>query len=677
MDTIYNLLKRAKELKEKSQVDSITPEEVGKLHEDTLAYIASLEQSTDGLGIKKLYQSKSAMEADTDPVGTNGKALRYGQLVSIYDDAHADSSENGNIYAYQKPGWLLMGKVSGGTGVSIAQEAGDSATSVMSQAAVTDFVKKSLHSYKKEVTFEWFDKTFYNASGVLNSYATAGKYSSVEIDLTKYIGKTLRCLYYTPNSDVIRSVIVRDDDTIMPFDSPNSEVKELIVTSGMKSLRLSNYTQKIDKPYVKTDVTVLGVSERLNDIEKSINGHYVEMEVPLNWVANEYYNRSAVPLSYPTIGRKQRTVIDISNLSIGSELHILSYSDSSSSFETYSFILTKGGEYKKLILSPAKEYVFTIEEPCDTLLLSDDTTMRPAHTSYVKIKEFHSGLKGIKDTVEKKESKQVDLFLFMGQSNMAGRGVVTTEYPEDAPSVIEGAGYEFRAITDPTRLYPITKTLGVAENVAEAINDYSKKTGGLVPSFVNSYYKVTGIPVIAVSASVGGTPSVEFKQGAPIFNDAVNRLEITKKWLRDNGYIISHIYMVWCQGESDGDANVSIDTYKANFQNIFSGMKANGVEKCFLIRIGEDNGTNKDYTDIMQAQNQICKENEDVVMVSLDFQSMLSRGLMKDAWHYFQQAYNEVGATAGYHAGIYRMYNREPVIYDPKNDNLYYTKWSR
>ena len=112
MDTIYSLLKRAKELKEKSQVDSITPEEVGKLHEDTLAYIASLEQSADGLGIKKVYQSKSAMEADTDPVGTNGNTLRYGQLVSIYDDTHTDSSENGNIYAYQKPGWLLMGKVS-------------------------------------------------------------------------------------------------------------------------------------------------------------------------------------------------------------------------------------------------------------------------------------------------------------------------------------------------------------------------------------------------------------------------------------------------------------------------------------------------------------------------------------------------------------------------------------
>ena len=136
MDTIYNLLKRAKELKEKSQVDSITPKEVGKLHEDTLAYIASLEQSAEGLGVRKVYQTKNAMEADTAPVGTNGKSLRYGQLVAIYDDIHADSPENGNIYVYQKPGWLLVGNIAGQK-VDIVQSAGDSESAAMSQKAVT------------------------------------------------------------------------------------------------------------------------------------------------------------------------------------------------------------------------------------------------------------------------------------------------------------------------------------------------------------------------------------------------------------------------------------------------------------------------------------------------------------------------------------------------------------
>lgn len=677
MDTIYNLLKRAKELKEKSQVDSITPEEVGKLHEDTLAYIASLEQSTDGLGIKKVYQSKSAMEADTDPVGTNGKTLRYGQLVSIYDDAHADSSENGNIYAYQKPGWLLMGKISGNVGLAIAQETGDSTTSVMSQKAVSDFVYRSLHTHEKEVSFEWTDKTYYTDRGVLNFYSTAGKYCSVEVDLTKYIGKTIRCWYYTPNNDVIRSVIVNSDDSIVPYDNPNSEVKELIVTADMKLLRLSNYTHKLANPYVKVDVEVLGVTDRLDDIEKKVNGYYTEKDATLIWISDEYYNKAGVVIKYNSVGRKQRTSVDLSDLTVGTELHILSYSDSSSAFETYSFVLTKSGKYRKLVLSPTKEAVFIIDEPCDILLLSDDILQRPSHTPYVKIREFHSGIKQQGNTSEKKENKHVDLFLFMGQSNMAGRGIVTAEHREDAPRVVEGGGYEFRAISDPTRIYPITKTLGVAENVSGAINDYNKKTGGIVPSFVNSYYRVTETPVIAVSASIGGTQSASFKQGTPIFNDAVNRLTLANKWLKENGYTILHTYMVWCQGESDGDENISINTYKANFANIFEGLKSKGVEKCFMIRIGEDNGTDKDYSIIMQAQNQICKESEDVVMVSLDFQSMLSRGLMKDAWHYFQQAYNEVGATAGYHAGIYRMYNREPVMYDPKNDNLYYTRWSR
>lgn len=168
MDTIYNLLKRAKELKEKSQVDSITPEEVGKLHEDTLAYIASLEQSAEGLGVRKVYQTKNAMEVDTAPVGTNGKSLRYGQLVAVYDDIHADSPENGNIYVYQKPGWLLMGKVSGGTILSIAQEAGDSTTSVMSQAAVTKALKNV-----KETTED--GKTLENVYQIAKEDAIFGK----------------------------------------------------------------------------------------------------------------------------------------------------------------------------------------------------------------------------------------------------------------------------------------------------------------------------------------------------------------------------------------------------------------------------------------------------------------------------------------------------------------------
>lgn len=53
----------------------------------------------------------------------------------------------------------------------------------------------------------------------------------------------------------------------------------------------------------------------------------------------------------------------------------------------------------------------------------------------------------------------VDLIMFMGQSNMAGRGTA-----EEAPLVPEGVAYEFRAISDPARLYPLAEPFGVREN---------------------------------------------------------------------------------------------------------------------------------------------------------------------------------------------------------------------
>lgn len=34
-----------------------------------------------------------------------------------------------------------------------------------------------------------------------------------------------------------------------------------------------------------------------------------------------------------------------------------------------------------------------------------------------------------------------DLILFAGQSNMAGRGIVTDKWPQKAPVLVKGAGY--------------------------------------------------------------------------------------------------------------------------------------------------------------------------------------------------------------------------------------------
>lgn len=248
-----------------------------------------------------------------------------------------------------------------------------------------------------------------------------------------------------------------------------------------------------------------------------------------------------------------------------------------------------------------------------------------------------------------------DLFMFMGQSNMAGRGISNIHHPEKAPTLIEGAGYEFRAISDPSKLYPIEEPFGVYENNPDGIYEPDKKTGSLVTSFVNAYYTACHIPVIAVSASKGGSVIAKWQGNADYLSDAIKRLKLTEAYCKEHEIHIAHKYMVWCQGESDADHQTPLPVYKQSFEKMLNAMLTNGIEMCFMITTGHYNGIhNMDYTAIINAQYELAHSLSKVLLVSDDFVSMKERGLMKDSYHYYQAAYNEVGTNAGSHTGHYR-----------------------
>nr|MCR5602177.1 hypothetical protein [Lachnospiraceae bacterium] len=121
----------------------------------------------------------------------------------------------------------------------------------------------------------------------------------------------------------------------------------------------------------------------------------------------------------------------------------------------------------------------------------------------------------------------VDLIMFMGQSNMSGTGG-NAQY---APRVPGGYGYEFRAISDPTRLYPIEEPFGINENVPGAIEDLPiAKRGSMVSAFVNRYYELTGVPVVAVSASSGGRDT-GFWMRDEVEDDFAERQRRAQVWL--------------------------------------------------------------------------------------------------------------------------------------------------
>lgn len=248
--------------------------------------------------------------------------------------------------------------------------------------------------------------------------------------------------------------------------------------------------------------------------------------------------------------------------------------------------------------------------------------------------------------------KEYDLFIFAGQSNMAGRGITSERWPETAPRLTEGAGYEYRAISAPDCLHEAKEPFGVDENNPDGIYEPGMKTGSMVTAFINAYYARTGTPVIGVSASKGGSAIGEWQGNKDYLSDMLMRFRRAKHYLSVNRIVLRHCYLLWCQGETDGDRGTLPDVYKAGFQKMFAQMKQEGIETCFLIAIGEYNGDEGyDYGKIRRTQLAIANELPDVELVCDEFHTMRERGLMKDEFHYYQKGYNEVGRIAGNAAG--------------------------
>ncbi len=188
------------------------------------------------------------------------------------------------------------------------------------------------------------------------------------------------------------------------------------------------------------------------------------------------------------------------------------------------------------------------------------------------------------------------------------------------------------------------------------------KTGSLVTAFVNAYYEKTGVPIVGVSASKGGSSILQWQPDAAFGRDALERFRAADTFLRQQAgereCSVRHRFLLWCQGETDGDHGMSADEYIAYFTKILDAFLKAGIERCFLIQVGNFNADAPpapyplpspapDYAEIRRAQCMIAERNPAVTMVSTKFEGMLRRGLMKDAFHYFQQAYNEVGTEAG------------------------------
>ena len=260
----------------------------------------------------------------------------------------------------------------------------------------------------------------------------------------------------------------------------------------------------------------------------------------------------------------------------------------------------------------------------------------------------------------------IDLIFFMGQSNMSGAG----GDKELAPPVTEGHGYEFRAISDPTRLYNIEEPFGKNESFIGGICDIpGAKKGSIVSCFANEYYVLTGVPIVGVSASQGAT-TTEIWQSAGFQIDMQQRYDITVNWLNDNGYYIRNRYVVWFQGESDAANHVQPEIYNTNMDNIIRPLFIKGLNKVFIITPGRTLSIKNYFDDIINQQLDMCRESG-YYALGTNILSDVSAEYMVDEWHYNQLVLNIIGIETAKSVACYTLNRKERIDYDYENDRVY------
>ena len=158
---------------------------------------------------------------------------------------------------------------------------------------------------------------------------------------------------------------------------------------------------------------------------------------------------------------------------------------------------------------------------------------------------------------------------------------------------------------------------------------------------------------MAVSASRGSAQISSFNNY--LVEDVIERLEGAKQTMMEQKVNIRHIYMVWFQGETDAYVETPEEQYIGGMQKLVNTLQPYGVEKCFVIQIGNAvMGDEAVDTAPMQAiQEKLCETDENFVLVSTLPKEISESPYMEDGIHFTQKGLNFIGEDAGKRAGNY------------------------
>lgn len=244
---------------------------------------------------------------------------------------------------------------------------------------------------------------------------------------------------------------------------------------------------------------------------------------------------------------------------------------------------------------------------------------------------------------------QLDVFLFLGQSNIAywtGKYIDGVYYDhaipgEVTPTTTPGHAYYYGSDSSPfTPDMTNLSLLSIHDMIDLETGDNT--VGSLDGPFAAGYAQATGHKCLVINGGWSGKSITSFIQGGAAYNNAKQGYNDALSKIDDN-FNVRIVGYVFCQGEAD--RYMDLDTYKTDFREMHSlltggSFSAAKLPVCYIDLIRQSWGGNA-YT----AQIELADEIGNVKLATTiaDTFSIDGGTLMVDNLHYTQKGQNLVG----------------------------------
>lgn len=302
MATSDEIKQRASALAEKTDVNSITPKEVGGIMYDLASHSENVLRNGGTLGIRKVYESVAAMEADsTNPKDFWGDPIKKGNLVVIYDGTNT-GVDNNKIYAFLKPGWQIATHLDAGYATKASLDAAIENILLQfrdSENALNESIgnlEETVTGNKQEVDAKLSELGSKVVGNSLALYDTSTELDSVI--LTRWISSVTNSYNLKNGEYTFRFSLQSESDKTVYIVIRDSEGKQLlsaniavgslslekdITVQGSIDINIAHYGSERDSVIVKTDiVSKNNLANVVKNINKEISGNKEGIKELLN-----------------------------------------------------------------------------------------------------------------------------------------------------------------------------------------------------------------------------------------------------------------------------------------------------------------------------------------------------------------------------------------------------------